>query len=320
MDLSAVRPYPLIFSPRLKEKVWGGQRLTHLHKPIPQGMLVGESWELVDLPEDQSVVASGPASGASLGELVRAWGARLMGTARLDGGHFPLLVKYIDASQTLSVQVHPDEQAASRLGGRPKGEAWYILQADPGAVIYRGLKPGVDRRQLGRALEAGTVEELLVTVPAWPGDLIPVPSGTVHAIGGGVLLAEVQQPSDTTYRVFDWNRPGLDGKPRSLHIEEAIESIHFGDEPPPILREGSVDVALFRFNLAVLEAGEEQALAPSGPVVLVGLAGVAIVEADNHEPIGCARGQVVLVPEACRPARVRTLGQARFLEVLFPGA
>ncbi len=318
MDLKQVDPYPLTFEPILKDKVWGGRRLVDVNKTLPGDGPVGESWDLVDLPGDQSVVRAGPARGASLEQLIHSWGPLLMGSAGLDGGRFPLLVKYLDACQTLSVQVHPDAETAAKLGGRPKSEAWYILGVQPGGVIYRGLKQGTDREALAAALASGEVEQLLEAEQVEPGDLVPVPPGTVHAIGAGVLLAEVQQPSDTTYRVYDWGRLGLDGKPRDLHVEQALQSIHFGEAPPPIIRTGSVPVAMFRFRLVDLTPGETATIAEEGPVVVVGLYGGARLEACVFEET-CGLGDVVLLPAACRPARVAAgAGGARLLEVIFP--
>ena len=216
------------------------------------------------------------------------------------------------------MQVHPDAETAAKLGGRPKSEAWYILGVQPGGVIYRGLKQGTDREALAAALASGEVEQLLEAEQVEPGDLVPVPPGTVHAIGAGVLLAEVQQPSDTTYRVYDWGRLGLDGKPRDLHVEQALQSIHFGEAPPPIIRTGSVPVAMFRFRLVDLTPGETATIAEEGPVVVVGLYGGARLEACVFEET-CGLGDVVLLPAACRPARVAAgAGGARLLEVIFP--
>ncbi len=318
MDLRAMDPYPITFTPLFKEKVWGGRRLVDLNKDLPGAGSVGESWELVDLAGEQSLVSAGPAGGATLHDLVQAWGEDLMGGASLDGGRFPLLAKYLDADQTLSVQVHPDDQTAARLGGRPKSEAWYIMGVEPGGVIYRGLKPGTDRARLAAALAHGKVEDLLAVEQVQPGDLVPVPPGTVHAIGAGVLLAEVQQPSDTTYRVYDWGRTGLDGQPRELHVEQALESIHYGEAPPPIIRSGSIPVALFSFRLVSMGAGESHEVTETGPVVVVGLEGDARV-GQGDEEAKCSLGDVVLLPHGCRPARISALAQgARLLQVIFP--
>jgi mannose-6-phosphate isomerase len=309
--------------PVFKERVWGGSLLSEaLGKELPSpDAIIGESWELVDLPDDQSRVAAGPLRGTSLHELVEAYPDELLGGVRLDGERFPLLVKYIDASQTLSVQVHPDAAAAAPLGGRPKSEAWYILDAAPEAVLYLGLKPGTTREALRRALEGGEdVAGLVNMVPVRPGDLFPVPPGTVHAIGAGILLAEVQQPSDTTYRVYDWGRVGLDGQPRQLHVDQALSSIHFDARPDGPRREGQVDMDLFHIELVTLAGGATQELSGPGPAVLVGLAGRGRVVC-GPDSIDCEKGSVVLVPHAARGAsELEAVGEKsmRSLLVTFP--
>lgn len=313
-----VKPYPLIFEPLIKSKVWGGRALqTLLNKPLPPDGPVGESWEIVDLRGHQSVAARGAATGVTLEGLVRTWGEGLMGPAALDQGRFPLLVKYIDAAQTLSVQVHPNAEVGARLGGRSKSEAWYIMDAEPGGVVYHGLRQGTTAADLSAALDAGRVQELLHRVKVWPGDLVPVPPGTVHAIGAGVLLAEVQQPSDTTYRVYDWGRLGLDNKPRQLHIDQAQQSINFGP-PPAIVRHGEVDMGYFSFRLAELAPAEVMALDQPGPRVVVGLEGLCAVEVAGHRPLTCQRGDAALVPHACRPAQVISVDGGKVLAVSFP--
>ena len=325
------KPYPLTFVPIFKSSVWGGRGLaTALGKALPPDIPVGESWEMVDLPGDQSVVASGPARGTSLHDILGHWDRDLLGSAALDGGRFPLLVKYIDAHQNLSVQVHPDQQVADRLGGRPKSEAWYIMDVAPGGAIYLGLQPGTTRETVERAIADNTVEELLVRLEVQPGDLVPVPPGTVHAIGAGVLLAEVQQPSDTTYRFHDWGRVGLSGKPRELHIEQALEAIHFGQDPPPMVRDGdmgntgTVNLDLFQIVISRLFAGggmfsEDLHYEGPGPVVVVGLEGEARVETEQHEPVACGLGDAILIPHSCRPLRVTSTDDwARVMLVTFP--
>jgi mannose-6-phosphate isomerase len=319
MDITSINPYPLVFTPINVKRVWGGSRMSGaLGKHLPAGQPIGESWDLVDLAEAQSRVALGPATGIGLHELVQQWEQRLMGPAALDGGRFPLLVKYLDAAKTLSVQVHPDAEVAARHGGRPKSEAWYILDREPGGVIYRGLQPGTTREDFHAGIEGGQVEQLLQSVEVQPGDLIPVPPGTVHAIGAGVLLAEVQQPSDTTYRVYDWGRVGLDGSPRALHVSEALESIHFDRQPPPMVRQGTVEMGMFRMRLAEVEPGEGLELEDEGPVVLVGLKGAGVLEARGHAAVACALGTVLLAPHVCRPARFSSAAGARVLQVTFP--
>ena len=225
--------HPLIFEPIFKRKIWGGHRIQALfgQKQLPPDIPIGESWEVCDLETDQSVVAAGPAKGKTLGQLVREWGTDLIGRAPLYDGHFPLFIKFLDAVENLSVQVHPDEAMARKLGGnvRAKHEAWYVLQADGDAAIYRGVKDGVTREQFERALADGTVAALLNRIPVKPGSVYYLPSGTVHALGAGVVVAEIQTPSNITYRVFDWNRVDeATGQPREMHVEQALECIHFG--------------------------------------------------------------------------------------------
>jgi mannose-6-phosphate isomerase len=314
--LDRVRLHPLTFTPIFKERVWGGSRLAALGKPLPAGAPIGESWELVDLPEDQSVVASGPLAGVPLGELVRQHRDELLGPAALDGGSFPALVKTIDAAQTLSVQVHPDGAVAARLGGRPKCEAWVILDATPGALLYVGLVEGATRERYRHAVEEGRVEELLVPLAVRAGDLVPIVPGTVHAIGAGVVLAEVQQPSDTTYRVYDWGRVGLDGKPRALHLEQALQSIHFG-APPAAPTPGGVDLGLFALRVLEVGPGRPATLDGRGPRVVVGLEGTTRLATDAGDAV-CPRGGVVLVPHACATAQLEADAPARALLATFP--
>src|SRR5262245_18695520 len=231
--MSAEPLYPLRFEPILRELIWGGRRLgTVLHKPIGEGSDYAESWELSDYHNQVSVVSEGALAGTTLRELVRTRGEELLGNALGPREQFPLLVKFIDANQDLSVQVHPDDEKGRRLADdNGKTETWVILAAEPGSLIYAGLNSGVGPDEIHRAIASGGVEPLLHRFEARPGDSILIESGTVHAIGAGVLLAEIQQMSDATFRVFDWNRVGPDGNPRELHIEQAMESIDFRRGP-----------------------------------------------------------------------------------------
>ena len=222
--------YGLKFHPIYKEKPWGGHKLkTILHKDIPSDK-TGESWEVSAVPGNFSIVESGYFKGKSLPELLERYREKLAGKKVYEkyGDDFPLLLKYIDAADDLSVQVHPDDRMAEKEHGSfGKNELWHIIQADPGAVLYIGFKDGVNREAYLQHLQAGNLEKLLRKIPVKAGDTFYIPAGTVHAIGKGVLLAEVQQTSDLTYRIYDWNRNGLDGKPRELHTELALQAIDF---------------------------------------------------------------------------------------------
>jgi len=230
-------PEVLHFEPLFMERVWGGRKLAELFgKPLPDGSRVGESWEFVDRPEAQSLVASGSLKGVTLGELWTQHRKQIFGP-RFQvgwGERFPLLIKLLDARDRLSVQVHPPASLAPTLGGEPKTEMWYFANCDPDAEIFAGLRSGVNRSTFEKALHEGTVATQVHRVPTRSGDSIFIPSGRIHAIGGGNVIIEVQQNSDTTYRVFDWNRVGLDGKPRDLHIEESLQCTDFDDIEPGV--------------------------------------------------------------------------------------
>lgn len=261
-----MEPYPLQFEPILKPRIWGGRRLgEQLRKPIGGGADWGECWELVDHGEDQSVVAEGQLAGQALAQVFAEQRQWLMGpvSGADQWESFPLLLKYLDCNQVLSVQVHPDDRYAASLHPPDQGktEAWYIVAADEGATVYAGLKPGVDRQLLRDAIQAGEVDGVLHSLQPRPGDVIFVPAGTVHALGGGLLVAEIQQSSDTTFRLFDWNRVGPDGMPRQLHLQHALEVADYGAGPViPRRAEATVSgwqrlVTCDQFELSVLTSG-----------------------------------------------------------------
>jgi mannose-6-phosphate isomerase len=221
---------PIVFEPRFMERVWGGRRLEGLlGKHLPPAVPVGESWELVDRAEFQSVVTDGPLRGTTLHQLWTGRRAEIFGEGLPDTARFPLLLKFLDCEDRLSVQVHPSASVAARLGGEPKTEMWFFMHTTGESCVFAGLKRGVTRPDFEKAIEDGTVAEFIRRLPTKAGDAIFIPSGRVHAIGAGNVIFEVQQNSDTTYRAFDWNRPGLDGKPRALHIAESLASIDFDD-------------------------------------------------------------------------------------------
>ena len=234
--------YPICLRPAYQTYIWGGRRLeTHFARTdLPAGV-VAESWEVSDRPEGLSLVENGPWAGKSLVDLVNAGGANLLGTSLPDQDRFPLLIKILDAQQVLSVQVHPNDESARQFGGEAKTEMWYVLAATREARVYCGLKTGTDAEAVRRAIRSENLQDLLVSIPVKAGDVIHVPGGQVHAIDAGCLLLEVQQNSNTTYRLYDWGRVGDDGKPRDLHVEKALDVINFevaeSARVKPVLRE-----------------------------------------------------------------------------------
>jgi mannose-6-phosphate isomerase len=225
--------YPFKFHPVFKRYLWGGRRLgTVLGKPIGAGDDYAESWEVADHEQGQSVVSNGPLAGTSLRTLVQQRGIELLGR-HAPQPRFPLIFKYLDCQRDLSVQVHPDDAAAARLDPPDLGktEAWLVLAAEPGSRVFAGLKSAIDRETLAREVAKGRTELCLHSFEARAGQCVFVPAGTVHALGAGLLVAEIQQASDTTYRLYDWGRAGPDGQPRKLHVEEALRSINYAARP-----------------------------------------------------------------------------------------
>jgi mannose-6-phosphate isomerase len=263
MDLALPDVLPL--RPYYREMVWGGRGLAkYFGKDLPADSPIGESFELSAYEERESVVADGPLAGWDLARLTRDYGAKLLGQGihGRNGGLFPLLIKLLDAQDDLSIQVHPDDAyaQAQRLGPRGKMEAWYVLHSDGGQVAF-GLKQGVGAEQLQQAIATGKVEEAVEFYPVKRGDVVFMPPGTVHALCRGVVIYEVQQSSDLTFRLYDYDRPGMDGKPRQLHIESGLEVIDFGAElgaPVPAKhwdRAGGSETTLVESEYFTLEHG-----------------------------------------------------------------
>lgn len=324
--------YPLKFRPRLVEKMWGGRKLqTVLGKPLPQGKRIGESWELYDFPpgvvepsEDwvSSEVANGPLVGHTLHSLVQQFPTELLGPVKLAGreGQFPILIKFLDAREDLSVQVHPDQAyARANPDAHLKSEAWYVLQSDSGSRLLKGLKPGVTRDAFAAAIARGDVDRLIESVPTRPGDCFYLPSGTVHALGAGLLVAEVQTPSDTTFRVFDFNRidPST-GKPRTLHVEQAMKCIDFSGMQVPGSDDSTdrrlVTSSYFHLDRRDLRAGGPHRFESRGPTVVIVAQGELEMSNDTHATCG----DVVLIPAALTGSEARTATGATLLEVTFP--
>lgn len=250
------------FKPIYQERVWGGRGLSEkLGRSLPEGGPIGESWEIVDRPEAQSIVDGGPANGKTIRELIEADTVNVMGPKWEAQKAFPILLKWLDCQQRLSLQVHPPASVAPELGGEPKTENWFVAECEPGAALLVGLKNGVTRDAFDSALRSNELEPLVQSIPTEKGLSMFVPSGRIHAIDGGNLILEIQQNSDTTYRVYDWGRIGLDGKPREMHIEESLKSIDFNDfEPKPVLPQpGSqqlAESAVFNLEKRDIAAGE----------------------------------------------------------------
>ena len=225
---------PITFTPSYMERVGGGRELELVYdRKLPKpDTPYGEAWEVVDRNGAQSVVDDGPWTGKSLHELWRNHREELFGSGFPDSERFPILLKILDARDVLSIQVHPPASLAATLGGEPKTEMWVIADCEPGARLYVGLKHGVDRPAFEQAIHDGSVAECVHSITPQPGESIFIPSGRLHAIGAGFLIHEIQQNSDTTFRVFDWNRIGLDGKPRELHVGPSLASIDYDDTDP----------------------------------------------------------------------------------------
>src|SRR5271170_3701729 len=231
--------YPLTFNPIFKVRVWGGRELERLYQKIlPPKVPIGESWEISDRPGDASVIANGLLAGKNLRWLMGNHAHELLGDAKpASENRFPLLIKILDAREKLSLQVHPPASKAAELGGELKTEMWFIADAAPGAELFVGLKRGVTRAEFEEKISDGSVADCFHRVPVRAGDTMFLPSGRVHAIGDGLVIFEIQQNSDTTYRVFDWNRVGLDGQPRDLHVAQSLASIDFNDFEPKLVSE-----------------------------------------------------------------------------------
>lgn len=231
---------PLFFEPDYQERVWGGNKLnTVLNKTIPYAC-TGESWEISCHPNGHSRIINGEFKGMTLQEALLQAGELIIGKIFTTDDKFPLLLKVIDAKEKLSVQVHPEDDYAfvNENGELGKSEAWYIIEADPGAKLVAGLKDGVTKEMFIQSLENNRVEELLQELEVKAGDVLNIPAGLIHAIGEGILLAEIQQNSDTTYRVYDWGRLGLDGKPRAMHVKQSLDVIDFEQKHSKQLAEG----------------------------------------------------------------------------------
>lgn len=354
--------YPLKFNTLFQERIWGGNRLKSiLAKSLPThltGKPVGESWELADLPPGtvkadsagaaadgslSSPITNGPWKGKTLHEVLSTPDSGILGknSFPLVHGRFPLLIKFLDAQTDLSVQVHPDAAyCANHADAQLKSEAWYIMHAEPGAKVYKGLKPGVTKEIFASTLQknGGNVADLLKSYKAKTGDCFYLESGTVHALGAGILAAEVQTPSDTTFRVFDWNRLGPDGQPRQLHVEEALEAITFADGPAADTTTSGgarshiagVFVTVSRlvtcpyFTLERVRMTQEfqQEIPYTEPAVWIVLEGQGVITCDDAglggSPTAFAKGDTLLLPGNLKNAKVKAVTDLAWLEAKIP--
>jgi mannose-6-phosphate isomerase len=299
---------PIRFEPIFRSYIWGGDRLaSQLGKKPPGTGIWAESWEIVDHREGESIVAEGSFAGWSLRQLIESFPNEIIG---LDAPNdrFPLLLKYLDCQRVLSVQVHPDDEYGAKMTqpDRGKTEAWYVIDAAPDAKLYAGLKKGVDRQALASAIENGETESCLHVLSPKPGDCVFIPSGTVHALGEGLLVAEIQQASDCTFRLFDWDRVDKDGQPRQLHIEQALDVIDFERGPVEFVsssrsmsQEPRTLVACDKFTLQEFSQPGTYQLPGLQLAIITVPIGQAVVKAGPIS-ISLDRGQTVLVPFACQ--------------------
>lgn len=309
---------PILFPPIHQSRVWGGRRMdTLLGQTLPDAITpFGEAWAVSDRPEAQSTTSEG----LTLHELWTNFRAEVFGEKTLSSSseRFPLLMKILDACDDLSIQVHPPANMAESLKGEPKTEMWFIAHADPGAKIYAGLKNGKTQADFEKALQDGTVADVVHVIPARTGDCLFIPSGRVHAIGAGLLIYEIQQNSDTTYRVFDWNRVGLDGKPRELHVRQSLQSIDFTDFEPTVqtMEPDGTLVRCAYFDVRLCEH--------AGPVGKPG-EGVTVAVVQGAIHVGgtaMKAGDFALIPACLKEAAREVVpedGEARWLEIRIPG-
>lgn len=320
--------YPLKFEPILKDKIWGGTRLkTMLYKEISPANCCGESWEVSGLVGDESMITNGFLAENNLNELLEIYMTELVGEKNYEkyGLGFPLLIKFIDAQDNLSVQVHPNDELAQRKYGQSgKTEMWHVIASEPGSGLYVGFNKTVSKAQFEEAIANGTVEEVLQFYPVQPGDTFMIPAGTVHAIGKGVLLAEIQQPSDITFRVFDWNRLDDEGNSRELHVQEALEAIDFDHqtdnfkvEYQPQLNKTVRLVRSQYFNTSLLEFDQplnKSFVEIDSFVIYMCLDGQTLLAyGDERERL--ETGEVVLIPAEMEEVQLLPARKSKVLEV-----
>ncbi len=309
---------PITFHPIYMERVWGGRELEHVYgRTLPDpDRPYGESWEIVDREHEQSVVSEGRYAGCTLHELWMEHREEIFGCEFHAHPRFPILIKILDARDDLSIQVHPPAHLADVLGGEPKTEMWYIADCDADAKLYVGLKKDVTRDEFEHAITAGTVADCVHAIVPLPGTSIFIPSGRLHAIGAGFLIHEIQQNSDTTYRVFDWNRLGLDGKPRELHVGESLASIDFQDYEPTMatpLGDNLASCEYFKTDLKILATGESISNPHAGQFSIL-----SVVEGllESKDERNFEKGRFILLPREAAP--LTALANSTVLQITLP--
>lgn len=323
--------YPILFEPRFYEKVWGGHRLLPFKGLEPDSRLIGESWEISAIEGNESVISNGEYKGLTITELVERFGSEVLGTevVNIYGNRFPLLIKFIDAEQDLSIQVHPDDELAEkRHNSRGKTEMWYVMEAAKGASLYSGLKEHISKYEYTKRTEDGSICDVLQKYEVHSGDTFFIPAGRIHAIGAGILLAEIQESSDVTYRLYDYNRPGLDGKPRELHTELALEAIDYHVEDN--YRTDYSDKKNKAVALAVSDFFVTKILSVTRPLhrnlrkydsfaIYMCIEGSCEIETQNQSKdkssISIHKGQTCLIPACEADIRIKPSGNAKLIEV-----
>ncbi len=322
--------YPIRFKPVLKETLWGGNALRErFGKKARPGTAVGESWEISGMPGESSVVANGFLKGNTLEEILEIYMGDLAGDTVYAkyANEFPLLVKFIDAADRLSIQVHPDDRlAAERHHAWGKTEMWYVIDASPGAVIYTGFRKKTTKEEYLSHLSAKKLEELINVTPVSRGDVFFIPAGMVHAIGGGVLLTEIQQTSDVTYRIYDWDRNDSTGKPREMHTSLALDAINFGFDTNSLIKKTPVlnhpvvlsESPYFRTSLLQIDSPviKDYSLTDSF-IIYICTESMAVIECfGQREEIRA--GETILIPASADSVTLIPLGTATLLEVFVP--
>lgn len=334
-----IPPQPVIFRPIYKPKPWGGRELERLFgRKLPSGEPIGESWEISGLAGDVSVVREGPAAGITLHDLMQAWGGDLLGSLwrpadeSVDAtARFPLLIKFLDARERLSVQVHPKSGSPDVAGGAAvKHEAWFVVAAEPESVMYVGLQKGVTESDIAAAADSARIAELLQPRPARPGACYYLPSGTPHALGAGVVVAEVQTPSDVTYRLYDWGRVDHEGRPRTLHIEQALRNLRTDvDEAeivqprrhsagPFVTTSQLITCESFLLSRVRMAAGLAAPLPHAEMVIWVVLRGRGRLVTGERVERPFEVGETVLLPARSESSRVEVAEDCDLLEIAVP--